>query len=97
MSNRSSLVCLSATTFVLRFGFCHSIHNIMITLHVQQQLLQELVQLELLCKQLYEATDTTERTKAEAALVVFSNSPDCLNKCQHLLERGDVSIFVIMS
>lgn len=52
---------------------------------------QELAQLELLCKQLYEATDTNNRSKAEAALVAFSTSSDCLPKCQLLLERGDVS------
>lgn len=54
--------------------------------------MQELAQLELLCKQLYEASDTSDRTKAEAALVAFSNSPDCLPKCQLLLERGDVCV-----
>jgi len=53
--------------------------------------IQELAQLELLCKQLYEVTDTRERSKAEAALALFSNSHDCLPKCQLLLERGDVS------
>lgn len=49
---------------------------------------QELTQLELLCKQLYETTSSEERSKAESSLVAFSNSPDCLNKCQLLLERG---------
>lgn len=44
----------------------------------------------MLCKQLYEATDTNERNKAETALALFSNSADCLPKCQLLLERGDV-------
>ena len=53
---------------------------------------QSLTQLELLCKQLYEATDTDSRTKAEAALVSFSAAPDCLEKCQMLLERRDVSM-----
>lgn len=53
--------------------------------------IQDLAQVELLCKQLYEATDTISRGKAEAALVAFSTSPDCLPKCQLLLERGDVS------
>lgn len=53
---------------------------------------KELAHLELLCKQLYEATDAAERNKAETALVVFSTSPDCLSKCQLLLERGDVCI-----
>jgi len=52
---------------------------------------QELVQLELLCKNLYESTDPTERSKAEAALNIFYLSPDCLQKCQLLLERGDSS------
>ena len=54
--------------------------------------LQEVAQLELLCKQLYEAADAATRNTAEKALVNFSSSPDCLTKCQILLERGNVSI-----
>uniref|UniRef100_A0A670ZEC6 Exportin 7 n=1 Tax=Pseudonaja textilis TaxID=8673 RepID=A0A670ZEC6_PSETE len=54
-------------------------------------LFQSLAQLENLCKQLYETTDTTTRLQAEKALVEFTNSPDCLNKCQLLLERGSSS------
>lgn len=52
---------------------------------------QELLQLENLCKQLYETADTSLRTEAEKALVAFANAPDCLSKCQLLLERGNVS------
>ncbi|EGV91955.1 Exportin-7, partial [Cricetulus griseus] len=51
-----------------------------------------LAQLENLCKQLYETTDTTTRLQAEKALVEFTNSPDCLSKCQLLLERGSDSV-----
>uniref|UniRef100_A0A8B9WSK4 Exportin 7 n=1 Tax=Bos mutus grunniens TaxID=30521 RepID=A0A8B9WSK4_BOSMU len=51
----------------------------------------DLAQLENLCKQLYETTDTTTRLQAEKALVEFTNSPDCLSKCQLLLERGSSS------
>ncbi|ELW52773.1 Exportin-7, partial [Tupaia chinensis] len=54
-------------------------------------LLQSLAQLENLCKQLYETTDTATRLQAEKALVEFTNSPDCLSKCQLLLERGSSS------
>ena len=61
--------------------------------HVSSPRNQELAQLELLCKQLYEATSAEDRMKAEAAVVLLSNSPDCLPKCQLLLERGDVSPF----
>uniref|UniRef100_A0A8C1A7N7 Exportin 7 n=2 Tax=Cyprinus carpio TaxID=7962 RepID=A0A8C1A7N7_CYPCA len=50
-----------------------------------------LAQLEILCKQLYETTDTTTRLQAEKALVEFTNSPDCLSKCQLLLESGSSS------
>ncbi|XP_060604621.1 exportin-7-like [Ruditapes philippinarum] len=50
---------------------------------------QELLQLESLCKQLYETADTNLRTEAEKALVAFANTPDCLSKCQLLLERGN--------
>ncbi|PIN99540.1 hypothetical protein AB205_0221830 [Aquarana catesbeiana] len=50
-----------------------------------------LAQLEILCKQLYETTDTSTRLQAEKALVEFTNSPECLSKCQLLLERGSSS------
>ncbi|XP_050294230.1 exportin-7 isoform X2 [Anthonomus grandis grandis] len=50
---------------------------------------QEVRQLELLCKQLYESQDSSIRTEAEKALVVFQESPDALTKCQVLLDRGD--------
>eukprot|EP00795_Rhopilema_esculentum_P012102 gene12102-2703_t len=49
---------------------------------------QELSQLELYCKQLYESPDPSARGAAEKALILFSNSPDCLRKCQYLLERA---------
>ncbi|CAH1259314.1 XPO7 [Branchiostoma lanceolatum] len=49
---------------------------------------QDLAGLEVLCKQLYETTNATERQEAEKALLNFTNAPNCLNKCQLLLERG---------
>ena len=52
---------------------------------------QELSQLEILCKQLYESADAGIRGQAEKALVSFTESPDCLQKCQYVLERGTVS------
>ena len=52
---------------------------------------QSLAQLENLCKWLYETIDTTIRLQAEKALDEFTNSPDCLSKCQLLLERGSSS------
>ncbi|CAB1352222.1 unnamed protein product [Coregonus sp. 'balchen'] len=53
--------------------------------------MRSLAQLEILCKQLYETTETGVRLQAEKALVEFTNSPDCLIKCQLLLERGSSS------
>ncbi|GFR81724.1 exportin-7 [Elysia marginata] len=50
---------------------------------------KDLLQLENLCKQLYETADGNVRAEAEKALVSFANSPDCLSKCQLLLERGN--------
>ncbi|PBC33624.1 Exportin-7 [Apis cerana cerana] len=50
---------------------------------------QEVRQLELLCKQLYESQDSAHRVEAEKALVAFQNAPDTLTKCQLLLDRGD--------
>jgi len=52
---------------------------------------QEISQLELFCEQLYQSPDPTIRNEAEKALVIFSTSPDCLQKCQFLLERGTSS------
>lgn len=51
--------------------------------------MQEIRQLELLCKQLYESQDTAVRAEAEKTLVVFQDGPDALTKCQVLLDRGD--------
>ncbi|KAK6635129.1 Exportin 7 [Polyplax serrata] len=50
---------------------------------------QEIRQLELLCKQLYESQNPANRAEAEKALVIFQDAPDTLSKCQLLLERGD--------
>ncbi|XP_045506236.1 exportin-7 [Colias croceus] len=52
---------------------------------------QEVVQIELLCKQLYESQDPLVREQAEKAVVAFQESPDTLSKCQALLERADSS------
>ena len=56
--------------------------------------LQEIVHIEILCKQLYETTDTNVRNEAEKSLIRFASSPDCLNKCQVLLERKNVSSYL---
>ncbi|XP_063632313.1 exportin-7-B [Cydia splendana] len=50
---------------------------------------QEVIQIELLCKQLYESQDPEVRDRAEKAVVAFQESPDTLSKCQALLERAD--------
>ncbi|XP_060809252.1 exportin-7-B [Amyelois transitella] len=52
---------------------------------------QEVIQIELLCKQLYESQDPNVREQAEKAVVAFQESPDTLSKCQALLERADSS------
>ncbi|XP_067899254.1 ran-binding protein 17-like isoform X2 [Heterodontus francisci] len=52
---------------------------------------QDLAQLEILCKQLYEATDPAQRLQAEKALIELTESPECLSKCQLLLEQGTTS------
>ncbi|KAL9881817.1 ran-binding protein 16-like [Glossina fuscipes fuscipes] len=51
----------------------------------------EIQQLEILCKQLYEATDSVLRSNAEKTLVQFVSSQDALPKCQMLLDRADSS------
>ncbi|OXA43995.1 Exportin-7 [Folsomia candida] len=52
---------------------------------------QEIQQLELLCKHLYESSDPIQRQEAEKTLVEFQNSPDSLVRCQLLLERATSS------
>lgn len=54
-------------------------------------LFQDIQQLELLCKQMYQAQDSSIRSEAEKALVAFQDSCDALPKCQLLLDRGDSS------
>ena len=49
-------------------------------------LLQEVIRLESLCKELYTSQDAGVRTEAEKALVAFQNSPDSLGKLLGALE-----------
>lgn len=63
----------------------------MITIISEYNVFQEIRQLELLCKQLYESQDSTLRTDAEKALLVFQDGPNTLGRCQILLDRGDSS------
>ncbi|GIY83512.1 hypothetical protein CDAR_221582 [Caerostris darwini] len=52
---------------------------------------QDLAQLEILCKQFYDANNHEEMATAEKTLVNFVHAPDCLPTCRLLLERGDSS------
>ncbi|XP_026636558.1 ran-binding protein 17 isoform X1 [Microtus ochrogaster] len=52
---------------------------------------QNLAELEALCTHLYVGTDLTERIEAEKALLELIDSPECLSKCQLLLEQGTTS------
>uniref|UniRef100_K7E3Z4 RAN binding protein 17 n=1 Tax=Monodelphis domestica TaxID=13616 RepID=K7E3Z4_MONDO len=52
---------------------------------------QSLNELETLCNQLYIGTDLSQRIQAEKALLELIDSPDCLSKCQLLLEQGTSS------
>lgn len=54
--------------------------------------LKNLAELEALCTHLYVGTDLTERIEAEKALLELIDSPECLSKCQLLLEQGTVSM-----
>ncbi|XP_043925027.1 ran-binding protein 17 [Protopterus annectens] len=53
--------------------------------------LQSLVQLEVLCEQLYQGTEPSQRLQAEKVLAELTDSPECLSKCQLLLEQGSTS------
>ncbi|XP_060053131.1 ran-binding protein 17 isoform X5 [Erinaceus europaeus] len=52
---------------------------------------QSLAELEALCTHLYIGTDLTQRIEAEKALLELIDSPECLSKCQLLLEQGTTS------
>ncbi|XP_049730257.1 ran-binding protein 17 isoform X2 [Elephas maximus indicus] len=52
---------------------------------------QSLAELEALCTHLYVGTDLTQRIEAEKALLELIDSPECLSKCQLLLEQGTTS------
>uniref|UniRef100_A0A6I8NG61 RAN binding protein 17 n=1 Tax=Ornithorhynchus anatinus TaxID=9258 RepID=A0A6I8NG61_ORNAN len=52
---------------------------------------QSLAELEVLCNHLYEGTDLAQRMQAEKVLLELIGSPECLNKCQLLLEQGTTS------
>ncbi|XP_069855305.1 ran-binding protein 17 isoform X2 [Dipodomys merriami] len=52
---------------------------------------QSLAELEALCTHLYIGSDLTQRIEAEKALLELIDSPECLSKCQLLLEQGTTS------
>ncbi|XP_063521419.1 ran-binding protein 17 isoform X4 [Pongo pygmaeus] len=52
---------------------------------------QSLAELEVLCTHLYIGTDLIQRIEAEKALLELIDSPECLSKCQLLLEQGTTS------
>ncbi|XP_070090024.1 ran-binding protein 17 isoform X9 [Equus caballus] len=52
---------------------------------------QSLAELEVLCTHLYIGTDLAQRIEAEKALLELIDSPECLSKCQLLLEQGTTS------
>uniref|UniRef100_H0X9G1 RAN binding protein 17 n=1 Tax=Otolemur garnettii TaxID=30611 RepID=H0X9G1_OTOGA len=54
-------------------------------------LFKSLAELEVLCTHLYIGTDLTQRIEAEKALLELIDSPECLSKCQLLLEQGTTS------
>ncbi|XP_055337456.1 exportin-7-like isoform X2 [Paramacrobiotus metropolitanus] len=57
---------------------------------------QEVLQIEAFCRQLYEAANPVVQKEAERALLGFAESPDCLQKCQMLLERGQSPYSIVL-
>jgi exportin-7 len=51
----------------------------------------DILELEKLCEQLYNANSPQQIHEANKVLEEFASSSDCLNKCQILLDRGVVS------
>jgi exportin-7 len=56
---------------------------------------QDIIELEKLCEQLYNANSTQQIHEANKVLENFANSSDCLSKCQILLDRGVVSLQLV--
>lgn len=52
----------------------------------------DILELEKLCEQLYNANSPQQIHEANKVLEEFASSSECLNKCQILLDRGVVSI-----
>ncbi len=52
---------------------------------------KEILELERLCEQLYNANSPQQIHEANKVLEEFAISSECLSKCQALLERGMVS------
>jgi exportin-7 len=50
----------------------------------------EIYELEKLCEQLYSSNSAQQIQEANKLLENFSNSTNCLHKCQILLDRGAV-------
>jgi exportin-7 len=50
----------------------------------------DIFELEKLCEQLYNSNSAQQIQNANKILESFSNSNDCLSKCQILLDRGVV-------
>ncbi|XP_054980732.1 ran-binding protein 17 [Sorex araneus] len=57
----------------------------------QERPTASLTELEALCTHLYVGTDLTQRVAAEKVLLELIDSPECLSKCQLLLEQGTTS------
>jgi hypothetical protein len=55
--------------------------------------LQEILQIEAYSRQFYEPQNGLQQKEAEKALIHFADSPDVLQKCTVLLERGQVGRF----
>ena len=53
--------------------------------------------METFCRQFYEPVNALQQKEAERALIAFVESSDCLQKCQVLLERGQVEYFYSVS
>jgi hypothetical protein len=57
----------------------------------------DILELEKLCEQLYNANSPQQIHEANKVLEEFASSSDCLNKCQILLDRGVVSLIDLFS
>lgn len=57
----------------------------------------DLAGVELMCEQLYTASDAAVRNRAESTLLSLANSPANLSQCTMILENSKVCLYLLFT